>query len=137
MRDWIATPGSPRVLIVDDEPAICSALVQVLRRAGFDPIAARGAPEAEALLSDSISAMVLDLRMPHMRGDVFYYLASARCPQLRRHTLFMTGDISPDGERLINQTGCGVLWKPFPNAVLVDAVRDLLADRTGSYAAVR
>ena len=36
MRDWIAAPGSPRVLIVDDEPAICSALVQVLRRAGFD-----------------------------------------------------------------------------------------------------
>jgi DNA-binding NtrC family response regulator len=134
-RDWIAAPGSPRVLIVDDEPAICSALTQVLRRAGFDPIAAHGPPEAEALLSDSISAMLLDLRMAHMRGDVFYYLASARCPQLRRNTLFMTGDISPDGERLINQTGCGVLWKPFPNAALVDALRDLLGDRTGTLAA--
>jgi hypothetical protein len=49
----------------------------------------------------------------------------------------MTGDISPDGERLINQTGCGVLWKPFPNTVLVDAVRELLADRIGSFAASR
>jgi DNA-binding response OmpR family regulator len=137
VRDWILTAGSPRVLIVDDEPAICAALVQVLRRAGFDPVAALSAPEAESLLSDSIAAMLLDLRMPHMRGDVFYYLASARCPQLRRHTLFMTGDISPDGERMINQTGCGVLWKPFPNAVLVDAVRDLLADRTGTLAASR
>jgi DNA-binding response OmpR family regulator len=135
VRDWIASPGSPRILIVDDEPAICSALVQVLRRAGFDPIAAHGPPEAESLLSDSISAMLLDLRMAHMRGDVFYYLASARCPQLRRNTIFMTGDISPDGERLINQTGCSVLWKPFPNTVLVDAVRELLRDRTGTYAA--
>jgi CheY-like chemotaxis protein len=134
-RDWIAAPGSPRVLIVDDEPAICSALTQVLRRAGFDPIAAHGPPEAEALLSDSISAMLLDLRMAHMRGDVFYYLASARCPQLRRHTLFMTGDISPDGERLINQTGCGVLWKPFPNATLVTALQDLLGDRSSTLAA--
>ncbi len=137
MRDWIASPGSPRVLIVDDEPSICSALVQVLRRAGFDPIAAHGAPEAEALLSDSIAALLLDLRMPHMRGDVFYYLASARCPQLRRNTIFMTGDISPDGERLINQTGCSVLWKPFPNAVLVDAVRALLSDRNSAMAAAR
>jgi DNA-binding response OmpR family regulator len=136
MRDWIATPGSPRVLIVDDEPAICSALTQVLRRAGFDPIAAHGTPEAESVLSDSIDAMLLDLRLPHMRGDVFYYLASARCPKLRRHTLFITGDISPDGERLINQTGCGVLWKPFQNVMLVDAVRDLLADRTGMFATV-
>jgi CheY-like chemotaxis protein len=137
MRDWVLTPGSPRVLIVDDEPAICAALVQVLRRAGFDPVAALSAPEAESFLSDSIAAMLLDLRMPHMRGDVFYYLASARCPQLRQHTLFMTGDISPDGERMINQTGCGVLWKPFPNAVLVDAVRDLLADRAKTLAASR
>jgi DNA-binding response OmpR family regulator len=137
MRDWIASPGSPRILIVDDEPAICSALVQVLRRAGFDPVAAHGPPEAESLLSDSISAMLLDLRMAHMRGDVFYYLASARCPQLRRNTIFMTGDISPDGERLINQTGCSVLWKPFPNTVLVDAMRELLSDHTGSYAAAR
>jgi DNA-binding NtrC family response regulator len=135
MRDWVATPGSPRILIVDDEPAICSALVQVLRRAGFDPISANGPPEAESLLSDSIAAMLLDLRMQHMRGDVFYYLASARCPQLRRNTIFMTGDISPDGERLINQTGCSVLWKPFPNAVLVDAMRELLHDRTGTFAA--
>jgi DNA-binding response OmpR family regulator len=137
MRDWVLTPGSPRVLIVDDEPAICAALIQVLRRAGFDPVAALSAPEAESLLSESIAAMLLDLRMPHMRGDSFYYLASARCPQLRRHTLFMTGDISPDGERMINQTGCSVLWKPFPNAVLVDAVRDLLADRIGTLAASR
>ena len=135
MRDWVATPGSPRVLIVDDEPAICAALTQVLRRAGFDPIAALSTPEAEALLSDSISAMVLDLRMPHMRGDVFYYLSSARFPQLRRHTIFMTGDISPDGERLINQTGCGVLWKPFSNTELVDAVRDLLEERAPRMAA--
>jgi DNA-binding NtrC family response regulator len=135
MPDWSPVPGSPRVLIIDDEPAICSALVQVLRRAGFDPIAARGAPEAETLLSETITAMLLDLRMPHMRGDVFYYMASARFPLLRRRTLFMTGDISPDGERLIKQTGCGVLWKPFQNAVLVDAVRDLLAERGGPMVA--
>ena len=93
MRDWVATPGSPRVLIVDDEPAICAALVQVLRRAGFDPVSALTTAEAEERLSDSIAAMIIDLRMPHMRGDVFYFLASARFPALRKHTLFMSGDI--------------------------------------------
>jgi DNA-binding response OmpR family regulator len=127
MREHLVLPGSPRVLIVDDEPAICAALVQVLRRAGFDPIAAHGTPESQELLSDSIDALLLDLRLPHMRGDAFYYMASANCPKLGRHTLFMTGDISPDGERLINQTGCRVLWKPFGNAQLVDALRELLA----------
>lgn len=129
MREPIVTPGGHRVLIVDDEPAIVQALVQVLRRAGFDPVPALGTPDADAMLSESISAMLLDLRMPHMRGDVFFYQAAARFPVLRRRTLFITGDISPEAERLIGQTGCGCLWKPFPNSVLVDAVRALLPDQ--------
>jgi DNA-binding response OmpR family regulator len=120
------------VLVVDDEPAICSALVHVLRRAGFDPVAARGAEEADALLGNSVAAMVLDLRMHHMRGDVFFYLAAARFPALRRRTLFITGDISPDAERLIAQTGCGCIWKPFPNSVLVDAIQAVLAEQSES-----
>jgi DNA-binding response OmpR family regulator len=124
-------PGSPRVLIVDDEPSICSALAQVLRRAGFDPVVALGAAEADALLSESISAMLLDLRMAHMRGDVFFYLAAARFPILRRRTLFITGDISRDAERLVAQTGCGCLWKPFQNFALVDALKTLLAEQAG------
>jgi DNA-binding response OmpR family regulator len=119
-------PGTARILIVDDEPSICSALVQVLRRAGFDPIIAPSAVEADALLSDSIACMLLDLRLPHMRGDVFYFLAAARFPALRSRTIFMSGDISPDAERMINQTGCPCLWKPFPNAVLVEAVHEIL-----------
>lgn len=119
-------PGSPKVLIIDDEPSICSALVQVLRRAGYDPVVAPGPHEADRLLSDSIAAMLLDLRMPEMRGDAFYHLAAARFPHLRSRTLFMTGDISPDAERMITQTGCPCLWKPFPNAVLVDALREML-----------
>ena len=124
-------PGSPRILLVDDEPAICSALSQVLRRAGFDPVVALGAAEADTLLSDSISAMLLDLRMAHMRGDAFFYLATARFPILRRRTLFITGDISPDAERVIANTGCGCLWKPFQNFALIEAVRALLAEQAG------
>lgn len=125
------TPGSPRVMIVDDEPAICNALAEVLRRAGFDPVVALGTAEADLQLSDSIAAMLLDLRMAHMRGDVFFYLAAARFPLLRRRTLFITGDISADAERLIAHTGCGVLWKPFQNYMLVESVRGMLAERNG------
>ena len=126
-----------RVLIVDDEPAICSALTSVLRRAGFDPVAARDGLEADALLSDSIVALLLDLRMPHVRGDVFYFSAAARFPALRRRTLFITGDISPEGERLIAQTGCDCLLKPFPNAVLVSALQTMLAELSGPSVAAR
>ena len=128
MRDIPVVPGSPKILIVDDEQAICSALFQILRRAGFDPIIAPGSAEADALLGPHIEAMVLDLRMAHMRGDVFFFLAAARFPLLRRRTLFITGDITPEAERLTNQTGCPVLYKPFGNDEFVQNVRALLGD---------
>ncbi|MBI3569419.1 MAG: response regulator [Gemmatimonadetes bacterium] len=123
MPDSLGTVPAARVLIVDDEPAICSALSHLLRRAGFDPVIALGPPEAELLLSAGIDAMVLDLRMPHMRGDVFFYLATARFPHLRRRTLFITGDITSDAERMITHTGCAYLEKPFQNAELIAALR--------------
>jgi len=125
-----------RVLVVDDEPAICGALMQLLRRAGFDPVSAHAPPEAELLLSEHIGAMVLDLRMPHMRGDVFFFLATARFPALRSRTLFITGDLSPEALRTISQTGCAVLEKPFRNAELVaELVR--LVHRDGVAAPTR
>ena len=127
MRDMPIAPGSPRVLIVDDEPAICSALVHVLRRAGYDPVVATSPVDADALLSENIAAMLLDLRLPHMRGDVFFHLAAARFPHLRRRTVFMSGDITTEAERMIALTGCSALWKPFPNVTLVDAIRGVLA----------
>lgn len=127
MSERGATPGAPvRVLIVDDEPAICSALSHLLHRAGFDVVIALGPPEAELLLSEGIDAMVLDLRMPHMRGDVFFYLATARFPHLRRRTLFITGDISSDAEVIIRHTGCAWLEKPFQNVELVAALKRII-----------
>lgn len=134
MPDWVAPPGALRVLIVEDEPAICQGLTLVLRRAGFEPLTALSAEAAEALLSDSIAAMLVDLRLPHARGDVFYFEAAARWPQLRRHTLFMTGDITLEAERLVQNTGCRLLNKPFHNVELVDALHELLADTSGEFA---
>lgn len=124
-------PGSPRILIVDDEPSICNALSHVLRRAGYDPVTALGTIEAVALLSDSIEAMLLDLRLAHMRGDVFFHLAAARFPLLLRRTLFITGDISQEAETLIANTGCQYLQKPFQNFALVEALHAMLAGRAG------
>lgn len=121
-----AVGGPIRVLVVDDEPAICSALSHLLHRAGFDVSVAASPPDAELLLSDTIDAMVIDLRMPHMRGDVFFYLATARYPHLRRRTVFITGDISTDAELIIGHTGCGYLEKPFQNVELVAALKRLI-----------
>jgi two-component system OmpR family response regulator len=109
----------PRVLLVDDDPAVGKALAAVLRRAGFVVALAGGVAQAEELLAERFDAMVLDLRMPEMRGDAFYYLACLRQPWLSCRALFVTGDITEQAESIIENTGCRFLLKPFRTEELV------------------
>lgn len=103
----------PRVLLVDDDPAVGKALAAVLRRAGFDVLLAGSVGQAEEMLETRLDAMVLDLRMPEMRGDAFYFLACVRQPWLTCRALFVTGDITEQAESIIENTGCRFLLKPF------------------------
>jgi DNA-binding response OmpR family regulator len=115
--------SSTRVLVVDDEPAICKALTMALTRAGFDALAAQTGESALAIVrSERIDVLVLDLRIPDTRGDVIFELAAAIHPHLRTQTLFLTGDISERALRLIAACKCPSLRKPFELRELIDAV---------------
>ena len=117
------SPPRPCVLVVDDEPAICKALVIALARAGYDAVAAHGGEEAHAILGRRpVDVMVVDLRMPDLRGDVVYHLASALQPWLGARTVFTTGDISERAEEIGRACGCRLLRKPFTLADALAAV---------------
>ena len=118
--------GSTRVLVVDDEPAICKALTMALTRAGFDALAAQTGESALAILrAERVDVLVVDLRIPDTRGDVIFELAAAIHPHLRTQTLFLTGDISERALRLIAACKCPSLRKPFELRELIDAVSAL------------
>ena len=118
--------SSTRVLVVDDEPAICKALTMALARAGFDALAAQTGESALAILrSERVDVLVVDLRIPDTRGDVIFELAAAIHPHLRTQTLFLTGDISERALRLIAACKCPSLRKPFELRELIDAVSAL------------
>jgi DNA-binding response OmpR family regulator len=118
--------SSTRVLVVDDEPAICKALTTALTRTGFEALAAQTGESALAILrSEHIDVLVLDLRIPDTRGDVIFELAAAIHPHLRTQTLFLTGDISERALRLIAACKCPSLRKPFELHELTDAVAAL------------
>ncbi len=128
----VATPPGPppRVLVIEDDDAVRAVLGRTLGSAGFEPVLARGAQEAEHLLSDSIAAMVLDFRIPGSRGDLFFYYASSRFPLLRRRTVFLTGDTSVEVEQMVAHTGCALRHKPFVNASLIGLLRSLVEPPT-------
>jgi two-component system, OmpR family, KDP operon response regulator KdpE len=127
-------PERARVLIVDDEPAICKALKVALGRAGYDAVAAQSADSALTVLSrERVDVLLLDLRIPDTRGDVMFELAAATHPHLRHQTLFMTGDISDRAHRLIQACKCPMILKPFELTELIAAI-DALVPRRGREA---
>jgi DNA-binding response OmpR family regulator len=125
-----AMPERIRVLVVDDEPAICRALSIALTRAGFHAITAQSGDAAlSTLAAEQVDVMVIDLRIPDTRGDVVFELAAATHPHLRHQTLFMTGDISEKAHKLILSCKCPSVRKPFELKELINAVATLAPHR--------
>lgn len=112
-----------RVLLVDDEPALRHAFATMLRREGYDvDVAADGESGERALARARVDCLILDFRIPGVRGDLLYEYACAVQPQLRRQTIFATGDIAAATHDLLHATGCRVLLKPFDIEDLIAAV---------------
>jgi CheY-like chemotaxis protein len=66
------TPDNLLVLVVDDEPSVCTFAERTLRSAGYDVMIASDGPEALRLVEaqrQRFALFVLDLLMPQMRGD--------------------------------------------------------------------
>ena len=64
-----AQPQPPRVLVVEDDPAIARRLVGGLREAGFDvALACDGETGARTALAEPFALVVLDLQLPGMHG---------------------------------------------------------------------
>lgn len=119
-----------RVLVVDDEPSICRAMTIALSRAGYDVRAVESGEVALSLLrTDHFDCMIVDLRVPDMRGDVLFELAASLQPQLRSNTVFTSGDSSEFAQDLIGACGCTLIAKPFDLAELIKRVESLVMNR--------
>ena len=80
------TPNRPRLLLIEDEATISVALGRLLDRWGFDTIAARTVVEARALLGCvAVDLVVIDFRLPDMRGDDFLTRSEEHTSELQSH----------------------------------------------------
>ena len=116
------------VSVVDDDESIRESLPDLLRQLGF---AARTFPSGEAFLTsdvvDATNCLILDVTMPGMSGpDVNRELTS------RKHripTIFITAsDDKTLRPRLLAEGAVDVLFKPFSDAALVDALNAAFRD---------
>lgn len=116
------------VLLVDDEPAVRSALSRVLRRAGHEVLEATHGAEALTVWHANaarIGAVVSDVRMPVMSGPEFVrqlWALGSRTP-----VLLMSGFADGALTRELPPSVVRVLGKPFATADLLAAVDASLA----------
>lgn len=122
-RGTNAAASGLRALIVDDEPSICRLLEKALTDLGYQTVTAQSGESALAIVrAERVDVLLLDFRIPDMRGDIIFEVAAAMQPQLAYQTLFMTGDILEMSKALIRACKCNYLQKPFALDVLTDAL---------------
>jgi CheY-like chemotaxis protein len=119
----LAEPHSLRVLIVDDDAGVCSALSRILGRAHHVECADSVQRALAALAEREFDVLLCDIVMPDASGaDLHDDLRRTR-PELARRVLFMTGGIPNDVlAGRIRASGRPVLQKPIGPTELRDAL---------------
>lgn len=122
-----ATAGSA-VLVVEDEPALATAVTDALRDAGYQVAHAEdGQAGLERIRQDRFDLVICDLKMPRLDGPAFFRVLSKEQPGLARHVVFVTGDVAgTDAERFLTESGCRWLPKPFRLTDLLRVTEDVL-----------
>jgi two-component system response regulator HydG len=120
----------PKILIVDDETAILDTLQILLRREGFEVVAAQSGREALARLEEGLPEVVLsDIRMPGVSGLDLLAAIRERDPELP--VILMTAQASlQSAMQAVNQGAFYYLQKPFSNDELVALCRRAAETRT-------
>jgi PAS domain S-box-containing protein len=119
----------PRLLVVDDEPALTRVMERILRR-DHDVVAVNTGRDAVALLTspgDAAFDLVLcDVMMPEVTGEEVYSEVCRQRPELGGRFLFMTGGaFTPHSRRFLDSLSVPVVDKPFD----ATALRALIATR--------
>jgi DNA-binding response OmpR family regulator len=120
---------SPRVLVVEDEPAIAESVAYALRRDGFTVILAATLAEAEARRAEA-DLVILDLMLPD--GSGFDWISAVRAEGRAKPVIVLS---SRDGEAdrvAALETGADdYVTKPFSPREIVARVRAVLRRTSG------
>jgi len=122
-----APTAQKTILLVDDEQAVRSIVLRILRRANYNVIEAADGVAAIALAEKhegTIDLVVTDMFMPGMMGPEMIRKLLAIRPGIR--ALFMSGYADKDSTSGV-PTGANFLGKPFSSQELNKAVEGALA----------
>jgi DNA-binding response OmpR family regulator len=109
-----ATPRKKHVLIVEDDFDLAQLLKEQLEAENFDvSTAPNGALALKHILHKEVDAIVCDLKMPKLTGDVFYTTVARGKPALAKRFIFLTAFADePQFQAFVRSVESPVLQKP-------------------------
>jgi DNA-binding response OmpR family regulator len=117
-----------KILVVEDEPAICQVCLRTLTADGFEvDIAVNGAIARDMLTEKDYDLCLIDIRTPIMNGKELYRHILDEHPDFKGKVIFTTGDVLDDKlASLINGSARPYLPKPFTPDELRAIVKEAL-----------
>ena len=122
--------GVKRILIVEDEPAICDLCQRVLTSEGFEvDIAVNGKVAQDMLEEKQYDLCLIDIMLPAMDGKELYQWLKEKHSRLANRVIFTTGDVmGGDTQSFLEQAAKPFLPKPFAPDELKAIVRETLKE---------
>jgi PAS domain S-box-containing protein len=121
--------GSPKVLVIDDEPMIRALVTRMLSRR-FRVTSVDGVRAALAALNEAsdFEIILCDLMMPGESGMDFFGVVRRLYPDLVERVAFITGGaVTPDTSKFLETASRPVLNKPFNAEALGAFVQQVVA----------
>jgi two-component system, OmpR family, response regulator len=126
---------SKRILIIDDDEELCEELTETFEREGFEVgIAHNGANGREMMDKDQYQMVILDLKLPGMRGSEVLKLIKGNEPEQK--VIILSGkpfgqDITSgphiDEDEIVFHSADAVMKKPVKVEDLIDKVKELVS----------
>jgi len=130
MENKPTVPRKKHVLVVDDDLELTEVYRQLLEANNYvTSTASNGVLALKQISYQEVDAVICDLKMPELEGDLFYSTVERVKPELRQRFIFITGVADdPKYQPFLNRVGVPVLQKPVGADTLLTELRRVLGD---------
>lgn len=123
-----------RVLLLEDDAAFQEVIRDFLKESGYAVVTARSGVEGlREVMNGDFAAILCDMLMPTLPGDMFYRAVERIRPELCERFVFMTGHLGDHNTNaFIREVDREVLFKPFRMRALMQTLNVLKESRVAA-----
>ncbi|MCX6923117.1 MAG: response regulator [Verrucomicrobia bacterium] len=129
MADKNSAVSNKHVLVVDDDIALALTFQEYLQAFGYRvSTAVDGAQALKQVLHGNVDAILCDLNLPELTGDLFYAEVGRAHPHLLKRFIFVTGNANdPIYTTFLKTVKAPLLTKPVSCDHLLEKLKSLFS----------